>query len=173
MHPGRIAPHIAALGAQHRDRVARILGATHAFSPSEIEVALELFDDALRSSDSYELIGVFDDEATLEGYACWGPTPGTDRGYDLYWIAVDPAAHGGGWGTALMLAVEERLRERNARMLVVETSSRASYGATRLFYERRGYVERARVRGFYGEGDDRVIFTKQLQAGAGEEARHE
>lgn len=172
-HPAREAPRVAALAAHHRGRVAEILGATGAFTPGEIDVALELFDDAMRSAESYELVGVFDDAGTLAGYACWGPTPGTDRGYDLYWIAVDPAAHGSGWGTALMLAVEEQLRARDARLLVVETSSRDSYAVTRLFYERRGYVERARVRGFYAEGDDRVIFTKQLQAGAGEEARHE
>jgi len=164
---------VAPLSAHHRDRVAGILRATGAFTASEIDVALELFDDGMRSSESYELIGVFDDAEALRGYACWGPTPGTDRGYDLYWIAVDPAAHGSGWGSTLMRAVEDRLRERHARQLVVETSSRSSYGATRLFYERRGYLERARVRGFYAEGDDRVIFTKQLQSGAGEEARHE
>jgi ribosomal protein S18 acetylase RimI-like enzyme len=173
MDPGRTAPRVAPLGAQHRDRVAEILGATGAFTASEIDVALELFDDGMESTESYELIGVFDETSALRGYACWGPTPGTDRGYDLYWIAVDPAAHGSGWGSTLMRAVEDRLRERDARLLVVETSSRSSYGATRLFYERRGYLERARVRGFYAEGDDRVIFTKQLQAGAGEEARHE
>lgn len=164
---------MTALDAHHRGRVAEILGGTGAFTVEEIDVALELFDDAMRSPKSYELIGVFDDANALRGYACWGPTPGTDRGYDLYWIAVDPAAHGSGWGSTLMHAVEDRLRARNARLLVIETSSRISYATTRLFYERRGYVERARVRGFYAEGDDRVIFTKQLQAGAGEEARHE
>jgi ribosomal protein S18 acetylase RimI-like enzyme len=164
---------VAPLGEHHRDRVAEILGATDAFTASEIGVALELFDDAMHGSKSYELIGVFDEATALRGYACWGPTPGTDRGYDLYWIAVDPAAHGSGWGSTLMREVEDRLRERDARLLVVETSSRSSYGTTRLFYVRRGYLERARVRGFYAEGDDRVIFTKQLQAGAGEEARHE
>jgi ribosomal protein S18 acetylase RimI-like enzyme len=173
MDSGRTAPRVAPLGAQHRDRVAEILGATGAFTASEIDVALELFDDGMQSTESYELIGVFDETSALRGYACWGPTPGTDRGYDLYWIAVDPAAHGSGWGSTLMREVEDRLRERDARLLVVETSSRSSYGATRLFYERRGYLERARVRGFYAEGDDRVIFTKRLQAGAGEEARHE
>jgi ribosomal protein S18 acetylase RimI-like enzyme len=164
---------VAALAAEHRGRITEILGATGVFAPAEVDVALELFDEGMRSAESYELIGVFDDTDALQGYACWGPTPGTDRGHDLYWIAVDPAAHGGGWGTALMLAVEERLRERDARLLVVETSSRGAYALTRLFYERRGYTERARVSGFYAVGDDRVIFTKQLQAGAGQEARHE
>ncbi len=118
-------------------------------------------------------MGVFSDDGRLQGYACWGPTPGTDGGYDLYWIAVDPRAQGGGYGSTLMREVETLLRGRGARLLVAETSSRASYAQTRDFYERGGYVERARVRGFYAVGDDRVIFSKLLAVGAGEEARHE
>ena len=118
-------------------------------------------------------MGVFNTEGTLEGYACWGPTPCTDRGYDLYWIAVDPRAQGGGYGSTLMRAVEALLQERGARLLVAETSSRASYEQTRDFYARIGYVERARVRGFYAVNDDRVIFSKLLAVHAGEEARHE
>jgi hypothetical protein len=69
--------------------------------------------------------------------------------------------------------VEELLRARGARLLVAETSSRDAYAQTREFYERGGYVERARVSGFYAVDDDRVIFSKQLALRAGEEARHE
>ncbi|HEY2897582.1 MAG TPA: GNAT family N-acetyltransferase [Gemmatimonadaceae bacterium] len=127
----------------------------------------------MRSAESYELLGVFSADNKLQGYACWGPTPGTDGGYDLYWIAVDPRAHGGGYGRALMRSVEALLRERGARLLVAETSSRASYATTRDFYVRGGYVERARVRGFYAVDDDRVIFSKMLANRAGQEARHE
>jgi GNAT superfamily N-acetyltransferase len=163
---GPLAPH-------HRERLVEILQATGAFARAEIDVALELFDDGMRSAESYELMGAFDGQGALQGYACWGPTPATDRGYDLYWIAVDPRAHGGGYGGALMRAVEELLRGRGARLLVAETSSRSSYAQTRAFYERGGYVERARVRGFYAVDDDRVIFSKMLAVRAGEEARHE
>lgn len=152
---GPLAPH-------QRERVAEILAATGVFSPAEIDVALELFDDGMRSAESYELMGVFDDREVLQGYACWGPTPASDRGYDLYWIAVDPRAQGGGYGSALMRAVEDQLRASGARLLVAETSGRDAYAQTRDFYARGGYEERARVRGFYAVDDDRVIFSKLL-----------
>ena len=96
------------------------------------------------------------------GFACFGPTPSTDRTYDLYWIAVDRAAQGEGCGTVLLTEVERRLEALHARMLVVETSSRSDYTATRSFYLRRGYVEAARVREFYAPEDDRIILTKRL-----------
>jgi GNAT superfamily N-acetyltransferase len=98
----------------------------------------------------------------LIGFACFGPTPSTDRTFDLYWIAVDRAAQGTGCGTVLLSEVERRLEALHARMLVVETSSRSDYTATRSFYLRRGYVEAARVREFYAPEDDRIILTKRL-----------
>ena len=99
---------------------------------------------------------------SLVGFACFGPTPSTDRTYDLYWIAVDRAAQGTGCGSRLLSEVERRLEALHARMLVVETSSRSDYSATREFYLRRGYVEAARVREFYAPEDDRIILTKRL-----------
>ena len=105
---------------------------------------------------------VDDSMRTLRGFACFGPTPGTDRTFDLYWIAVDRAAQGSGCGTVLLSEVERRLEALHARMLVVETSSRSDYTATRGFYLDRGYVEAARVREFYAPKDDRIILTKRL-----------
>ncbi|NUQ21909.1 MAG: GNAT family N-acetyltransferase [Gemmatimonadaceae bacterium] len=174
-------PRIGELDAAHRDRIAEILSATRFFNEEEIDVALELFDDAFprggtaRSHDrrtvpdapptgsSYAFLGAVTPEDQLVGYACFGPTPETDRTYDLYWIAVDPLAQGTGGGTRLLTEVERRLQGLNARMLVVETSSRSEYAPTRAFYARRGYVEAVRVPDFYAPGDDRIIFTKRFQ----------
>ncbi len=175
---------IGELSAAHRARIAAILEATAVFRREEIDVALELFDetfprdtrptidaataaapcnDAPPTDSSYVFLGAFTPEDELVGYACYGPTPDTDRTFDLYWIAVDPTVQGTGGGTRLMTEVERRLEGLNARMLVVETSSRPEYAPTRAFYERRGYAEAARVREFYAPGDDRVIFTKRFQ----------
>jgi ribosomal protein S18 acetylase RimI-like enzyme len=154
----------------HRDRVAEILRGTGNFREEEGVVALELFDESF-ANDEYRFVGGFARGAPgsepraaspLIGFACYGPTPGTDRTFDLYWIAVDRAAQGTGCGTLLLSEVERRLEALHARMLVVETSSRSDYVATRGFYLRRDYVEAARVRGFYAPNDDRIILTKRL-----------
>lgn len=163
----------------HRDRLAEILRGTGAFSADEVLVGIELFDAAITSESSpdpdYSFLGAFTPEVELVGYACYGPTPGTDRVYDLYWIAVDARAHGAGIGTTILTEVERRLQQRHARMLVAETSSRSDYAATRTFYHRRGYAESARVRDFYAPGDDRIIFTKRFQHSpdGGEHSHHE
>jgi ribosomal protein S18 acetylase RimI-like enzyme len=58
--------------------------------------------------------------------------------------------------------VERRLQQRRARLLVVETSSRADYAPTRRFYQKRGYEQAAQLRDYYARGDDRVVLTKHL-----------
>ncbi len=155
-----MAFQLGALAPHHRDRIREILDATAAFRPAEVDVALELFD--ARELDDYEFIGAYADNGALSGYACYGPTPATDRTFDLYWIAVHPDAQGTGGGSRLLAGVEDTLLKRGARLLVVETSSRDDYAPTRHFYESRGYAQTARIRDFYAPADDRVIYTKRL-----------
>ena len=163
MTSGLAYRQIDGLAESHRARVAEILEATNAFRAEEIDVALELFDASiLQHSPDYEFIGAFSREGELIGYACYGATPGTLGTYDLYWIAVHPEHQGEGGGSRLLDEVERRLRDREARMLVVETSSRTDYESTRRFYERREYREFARLSDFYALGDDRVILAKRL-----------
>ena len=162
--PGFPAFTIGPLEPSHRSRIAEILDSTENFREDEVDVALELFDASFGSDEDYLLLGAFWRLGTrqLVGFACYGPTMGTDRTYDLYWIAVDRAAHGTGCGSALLSEVERRLEALHARMLVIETSSRSDYAATRDFYLRRGYVEAVRVREFYAPRDDRIILTKRF-----------
>ena len=137
---------------------AGVTGASHDASLSRAEAA----GPTLPPPD-YLFVGAFaSPDRTLVGYACYGATPATDRTYDLYWIAVDPAVQGTGAGTFLITEVERRLESAGARLLVIETSSRAEYEPTRRFYLARGYTEAARVGEFYAPGDDRVIYTKRL-----------
>jgi ribosomal protein S18 acetylase RimI-like enzyme len=156
---------LGALDRRDRAGLEALLRATGAFSDPEIAVGLEVFD---ADDPDYHFIGAYASEAAsgpaLLGYACFGPTPGTDRGFDLYWIAVDPAAQRAGVGSALLRAAESRMIEADARLIVIETSSRAAYAATRAFYLRHGYAEVARVAGYYDIGDDRVIYARRCRA---------
>lgn len=157
--------HLAPLDATNRDALAALVRATGAFREDEVAVALEVFDSALeQDQDDYTLVGAIDEGGTLLGYACYGPTPCTIRTWDLYWIAVHPTAQGRGVGATLLNEIERRLEGADARLLVIETSSKSDYAATRGFYRARGYEAAARVPDFYDIGDDRVIYIKRLGA---------
>jgi ribosomal protein S18 acetylase RimI-like enzyme len=182
------------LRAGDRAAVARLLAETGVFRPAEIDVALELVDegvaaqraggaasDAAGDADGgmnvtdyeYELTAARTADGALAGYACWGPTPGTDRTWDLYWLAADPALRGRGVGAFLLEEVERRLRAARARLVVVETPSRPEYDPARRRYGASGYAEAARLRDYYAPGDDRIIFTKRLGARGEERLRDE
>lgn len=154
---------VAPLRPQHRARIEAIVRATRAFREAEVAIALEVADSYFTHPDrDYSALGAFTPAGDLIGYVCYGPTPGTARTWDVYWIAVDPAAQSNGVGTLLLQEVERRLARLDARLVIIETSSQPLYHPTRAFYARRGYAEVARVPDFYADGDDRVIFAKRL-----------
>lgn len=88
--------------------------------------------------------------------------PFADRVWNLRFIAVLPQARRQGTGAALLAAAEARLREQGARLLLIDTSGGEGQAGARAFYLAQGYTLEARVRGYYGEGEDRVTFLKAL-----------
>ena len=80
-------------------------------------------------------------------------------------LLVNPDHQGQGYGRALMNYIEQTLLERGERLLIVETSSLDDFESARRFYSKCGYNEEARIRDFYAEGDDKIVFSKTLKAG--------
>ena len=154
------APALRPLAAADRRRIEEITRAVSVFRDDEVPVALEVFDGAVAGSPDYVALGATVDER-LVGWICWGPTPCTLGTYDLYWMAVDPAAQAAGIGTALLREMEGRLAGF-ARLIVVETAGRPDYRPTRAFYEARGYRKASVIPDFYAPGDDQVVYVKAL-----------
>ncbi len=152
------------VGHAHRARLEQLTRGTGFFRAEEVATAVELLDESLAGDDDYQFVGAFDADQLI-GYACWGPTPGTLATSDLYWIVVDRERQGSGIGSQLLREVERLLTADGRRLVVVETSSRGDYEATRAFYEARGYTRTATIPGYYGPGDDLVIYTKDLTTG--------
>jgi len=168
-HEGRIAKPgaiIRSLEPGDRSRIAEMVISTGKFNDEEVATALELVDHALKEGEKSGYVFAVLEEgiegAPVKGYACYGPTPLTQGVYDLYWIVVDPAAQGKGFGRLITRHVEQDVVSRGGRMLLIETSSQESYGPTVRFYERTGYQLAARVKNFYRIGDDKLIFSKDL-----------
>jgi GNAT superfamily N-acetyltransferase len=154
---------LRSLTAADRGRLEEISRGVGVFREDEISVALEVFDGAVAGSPDYTAIGA-EYDGRLAGWICWGPTPCTLGTFDLYWMAVDPALHGAGVGSALLNAMERRLAGL-ARLVVVETAGRPDYASTRAFYEARGYRAVSRIPDFYAPGDDQVVYVKSLSDG--------
>ena len=57
---------------------------------------------------------------------------------------------------------ESAMRKAGAKKIYVDTSSSDRYAGTRGFYQRMGFAEDARLPDFYGPGDSKVIYVKEL-----------
>ena len=143
--------------------IRAIVESTGFFSSAEVDVAVELAEERLARGEASGYHFLFAEIAgRVVGYTCFGPIACTVASYDLYWIAVDEACRGQGFGRELMLASEARIAERGGSRVYIETSSRDQYQPTRLFYLRCGYTEEARLEDFYSPGDAKVVYLKRL-----------
>ena len=86
----------------------------------------------------------------------------TQGTYNLLLIAVHARHQGAGLGRALMTHVEKHLAASDGRLLLVETSGLPDFERTRQFYLQNGYGIEARIRDFYQQGEDKVVFWKVL-----------
>ena len=141
----------------------RILRDTPEFKPVEVVVAEELIDAYLDdpvASDYYVLIA--ESGSALAGYICYGPTPLTEGTWDVYWMATAREKRGQGIGGALLAAAEEKIKQAQGRLVVIETSSIPSYEKTVRFYLGQGYAIIASIPDFYAPGDGKLMLLKRL-----------
>lgn len=94
--------------------------------------------------------------------AYFAPERLTSGTYNLYLIAVHADYQGKSIGKSLMAFIEQFLKERGERILLVETSGLPSFERTRAFYFNNGYIQEACIREFYAAGEDKIVFWKAL-----------
>ncbi len=86
----------------------------------------------------------------------------TEGTYNLYALGVRSDIQTKGVGSSMMGFIEDYLRVRGHRILIVDTSGTDQFASTRRFYEKLGYAKEAVIRDFWNEGDDKVIYRKRL-----------
>lgn len=150
---------------EHKDRnsLEKILVDTNNFNDEEIKIAMELIDIYIGNMEQkdYEIF-VDEEEGVIRGYVCIGPRPLTTGTYDLYWIAVNPSVQSKGVGSGLIKYIEDFLKEKSGRLVLIETSGKPSYEKERKFYEKNSYNKFVEIKDFYNVGDSLVVYGKYL-----------
>jgi len=157
----KIRVHRASL--QDKTAVMLMLTETNFFRPIELKIAEEVFDDAIAkgAKGDYQSFVAREGRKTI-GWICFGQTPCTIGTFDIYWLVVEPQNQNRGIGSFLMQYATDLIGKRNGRMIVVETSGNPRYRMTRRFYEKIGYHKAARLKEFYADGDDKIIYVKRI-----------
>ncbi|MEM8795185.1 MAG: GNAT family N-acetyltransferase [Pseudomonadota bacterium] len=99
---------------------------------------------------------------TAIGFCFAEPEEMTEGTWNMLAIAVLPEYQGTGAGRLIVKRLEEGLKARGQRVLIVDTSGTDEFSGTREFYRKTGYTEEARIRDFWAAGDDKVVFWKAL-----------
>ena len=149
---------------QDRKTFAAIMSNIHQFTDEERECALELMDLHLEQGEEsgYEFLVAEAENSTPLGYICYGKIPLTDACYDIYWIVINPEHQGKGGGTRLLQAMEDDIKNNNARKVFIETSSQATYSKTRKFYQKNRYELISDIKDFFKKGDSKLTYVKDL-----------
>jgi GNAT superfamily N-acetyltransferase len=155
----------SAVMADDVGRVRSLVASTGFFNAAEVDVAADLVTERLAKGirSGYHFI-LAERGSGLVAYACYGPIEGTQGSFDLYWIAVAPEEQRKGLGPQVFARAESAMRKAGAKKIYVDTSSSDRYAGTRGFYQRMGFAEDARLLDFYGPGDSKVIYVKELAA---------
>ncbi len=144
--------------------VMSLAEASGLFRPHELEEVGGGLADYFDGDQERTHFWLADDDDGLVSVAYCAPEAMTDGTWNLLFIAVRPDRRGRGYGAALVSHVEKILMERGERVLLVETSGTDALAPTRTFYLKHGFDEEARIREYYGVGDDKVIYRKALAA---------
>jgi ribosomal protein S18 acetylase RimI-like enzyme len=134
----------------------------------KIAVGSGLFDE--------EGVTLIEDRFRTEGSAIWilaeteetigvvygDVEPLTDQTWNALMLIVAPEAQSKGVGHLLMDAFERAIRDREARILLVETSSDENFEVARTFYKKLGFREESRFEAYYADGHDKITFWKRM-----------
>ena len=147
------------------DDLCNILISTTFFYASEVEIVRELVGENLAKGEeeSGYIFNVAEKEGRPVAFTCYGPVPGTEKSYDLYWIAVHQDNRGQGIGKILMDMAVDDIKNRGGGNIWIETASRPLYEPTRRFYLSYGCEKAAELDEFYGKNDNKVIFCYRIE----------
>lgn len=146
------------------DAVVALTVSSELFTAEEATVVEAMLTQYFAGRDAEGHTCIVDEvDGHLLGVAYYQPVTATDRTWELTMIGVRRDVHRRGRGAELLRHVEQDLRSRDQRLLVIETSALPAFARARGFYAACGYDEEARVRDYFEAGDDMVLFRKSLR----------
>ena len=100
------------------------------------------------------------DKQVAIGYCV--PEKLTDGTYNLLAIGVSQDSQRTGIASQMMIYIEQLLKQKDGRILIVETSSDDAQIGARNFYKKIGYTRAAVIKDFWKDGEDKIVFWKKL-----------
>lgn len=122
----------------------------------------DMMNDYLTNRESTDIWFTYMQENTPVAIGYCVPEKLTEGTYNLLAIGVREDVQGKGIAGKMMNYIEQELKNKEGRILIVETSSDEAQQKARNFYKKIGYHQEAVIRDFWKEGEDKIVFWKRL-----------
>jgi len=143
---------------EHGQALYGVLESSGQFDPDSIAYVMQTLESHLQNPGEEIWFTAVDKEPV--GFAYCAPEPVTSGTWNLLMLWTKEGFEGKGLGKSLVSAIENELNNRDARLLIVETSQLPEFEAARNFYEKYGFTLEAEVKDFFAAGDNKLIYTK-------------
>ncbi|MDI9312394.1 MAG: GNAT family N-acetyltransferase [Limnohabitans sp.] len=90
------------------------------------------------------------------------PEKFTEGTYNLLAIGVSEDSQRKGIASEMMKYIEQLLKHKDGRILIIETSSDEAQIGARNFYPKIGYTQVGVLKDFWKDGEDKIVFLKKL-----------
>lgn len=121
-----------------------------------------LIRDYISNPKSRDYWFTMEDEGKLIAMGCVFYEKMTDNTYVLHGLAVHPDHEQKGHGKRMLNHIEDFLREKGARLLLVETTSDFEFDLRKDLYQKLDYHIECHIKNYWKDGIDKVIFKKRL-----------
>jgi ribosomal protein S18 acetylase RimI-like enzyme len=143
-------------------KVLNLIAEVGVFSDEEIKISGELVEETLKNPEAYQFIFLRDAQDNLLAYSCYGEICMAKNRFDLYWIAVSKKWQNQKLASLVFDKTEIEIKKLGGKKIYAETSSLLSYAPARNFYLKSGFAKVAEMSDFYKDGDNKVIFCKDI-----------
>lgn len=122
----------------------------------------DMIADYLNNSETQDIWFTYidDNKPVAIGYCV--PEKFTNGTYNLLAIGVLQNTQRKGIASEMMNYIEQTVKSKQGRILIVETSNDEAQIGARKLYEKLGYTKEAIIRDFWNDGEDKIVFWKKL-----------
>jgi len=122
----------------------------------------EMIFDFFTNDQSQDIWFTFVENNTPHAIGYCVPEEFTNGTYNLLAIGVSSEYQRSGIATEMMRYIENLIKQKEGRLLIVETSSDEAQMRARNFYNKMGYKQMAVIEDFWNDGEDKIVFWKKL-----------
>lgn len=141
------------------DGLKKVVDSSELFLSEHLD---EMISDYFDNPDTQDFWFTYIDNNTQVAIGYCVPEKLTDGTYNLLAIGVSQDTQRKGIASQMMNYIEQRLKQKDGRILIVETSSDEAQIGARNFYSKMGYTQAAVIQDFWKDGEDKIVFWKKL-----------